>query len=209
VAWVGAGADERSARSSTVLEHGGFTLGVVGLTDHPAAFAAGPDRPGVAYADLANGRLEWVIDAIDDLSTDAVLVTPHWGPNMVTAPLPHVRAAAAAMSDAGATLIAGHSAHVFHGVEGTVLYDLGDFIDDYVVGPALRNDLTLLFIVTFAGPHPQRIEAIPLAIDACRTRLADRSEARWIADRFRRACAELGTPVAEEDGRLLIDLSEA
>jgi poly-gamma-glutamate synthesis protein (capsule biosynthesis protein) len=208
VAYVGAGRDERAARSSTVLEHDGFTLGVVGLTDHPAAFNAGPDRPGVAYADLANGRFDWVTDAISDLATEAVLVTPHWGPNMVPKPVPHVRAAAAALQDAGATLIAGHSAHVFHGAEGTVIYDLGDFIDDYAVNRGMRNDLTLLFLVTFVGSRPHRVEAIPLTIDYCHTRLAGRREARWIADRFRRASAELNTTVVEEDGRLVVDLSE-
>jgi poly-gamma-glutamate capsule biosynthesis protein CapA/YwtB (metallophosphatase superfamily) len=36
---------------------------------------------------------------------------------------------------AGATLVAGHSAHVFHGVRDHVLYDLGDFVDDYAIDP--------------------------------------------------------------------------
>ena len=36
----------------------------------------------------------------------------------------------------------------------------------------LRNDLGLLCIVTFAECQPVRVEAIPLAIDNCRTRLA-------------------------------------
>lgn len=208
VAWVGAGRDERSARSTAVLKHDGFTLGVVGLTDHPAAFSAGPDRAGVAYADLRRGRVEWVIEAIGGLTADAVLVTPHWGPNMVPGPVPHVLAAAETLRDAGATLIAGHSAHVFHGVEGTVIYDLGDFIDDYAVQPELRNDLGLLFLVTFVGPRPQRIEAIPLAIDDCHTRLANRSEAEWISGRFRRASADLGTAVVEEHGRLVVELPD-
>ena len=48
------------------------------------------------------------------------------------------------MRAAGATLVAGHSAHVFHGVADRVIYDLGDFIDDYATDPALRNDLGLL-----------------------------------------------------------------
>ena len=52
-------------------------------------------------------------------------------PNMVGEPVRHVRAAASAFRFAGATLVAGHSAHVFHGVSNRVAYDLGDFIDDY------------------------------------------------------------------------------
>lgn len=57
------------------------------------------------------------------------------------------------------------------GVEDHILYDLGDFIDDYAVDPVLRNDLGLLFIVTLA-PRPVRLDAIPLALDFSHTRLA-------------------------------------
>jgi poly-gamma-glutamate synthesis protein (capsule biosynthesis protein) len=34
-------------------------VGVVGLTDHPHDFAAGPDRAGVAFADLRHGPPRW------------------------------------------------------------------------------------------------------------------------------------------------------
>ncbi|MDH5520680.1 MAG: CapA family protein, partial [Acidimicrobiia bacterium] len=149
-------------------------------------------------------KMQWLLNTIGDLATDAVLVTPHWGPNMVGEPVPHVRATAQALRAAGVSLIAGHSAHVFHGVADRVLYDLGDFLDDYAVGPGLRNDLGLLFLVTFTGGVPERIEAIPVAIDRCHTRLARPDEARWITARFRQACSDLGTSVIEERGRLVI-----
>lgn len=206
IAWVGAGADAASARAPVVLEHAGGSLGVIAVTDHPAEFAAGDDRPGVAYADLRHGCPEWLLGTIRGLDSDVVLVTPHWGPNLVAEPVGHVRAAAAAFRGAGATLVAGHSAHVFHGVADHVLYDLGDFIDDYVVHPALRNDLGLLFLVTFDDHgRPTRLEAVPLALDHCRTRCADRDEAVWISSRFRSACADLGTEVRESHGRLVAE----
>jgi poly-gamma-glutamate synthesis protein (capsule biosynthesis protein) len=207
IAWVGAGHDESAARAPAVLGRGGARVGVVGVTDHPRAFAAGPDRPGVAHADLRHGTPRWLLDSIAglDTDTDIVLVTPHWGPNMVPEPVPHVLRAAAALVAAGATLVAGHSAHVFHGVSANVLYDLGDFIDDYATDATLRNDLGLLFIVTFEQRRPVRLEAVPLALDHCHTRLADAGEAAWIARRFRRACAELGTEVAERNGRLIVE----
>jgi poly-gamma-glutamate synthesis protein (capsule biosynthesis protein) len=59
-----------------------------------------------------------------------VLFSPHWGPNLTSRPITPVRAAAAALAPQ-VTLIAGHSAHVFHGVGGNVLFDLGDFVNDY------------------------------------------------------------------------------
>ncbi len=210
IATVGAGRDETTAWMPAILDASGVRVGVVGVTDHPTDYAAGPDRPGVAYADLRHGGPpDWLLETIASLGADVVVVTPHWGPNMVDQPLPYVRDAAAALRSAGATLVAGHSAHVFHGVAGTVLYDLGDFIDDYATDPLLRNDLGLLFMVTIDDGIPTRLEAVPLALDYCFTRLADADEARWITARFRRACAALGTDVTDHEGRLVIEWERA
>jgi hypothetical protein len=99
-------------------------------------------------------------------------------------------------------LVAGHSAHLVHGVAGRVLYDLGDFVDDYATARRLRNDLGLLFIVEIDADGPRTLEAVPLKLDFCHTRLARSEDAAWISGRFTRACAELGTEVSEHDGRL-------
>lgn len=206
IACVGAGIDEAAARTPTVVERGGCRVGLVGVTDHPSDYAAAAGQPGVAFADLRRDVPRWLLDTIATLDTDIVVVSPHWGPNMVAEPVGHVRQAAAALRAAGATLVAGHSAHVFHGIADRVLYDLGDFIDDYATHPELRNDLGLLFMVTFEQTMPVRVEAVPLALDYCHTRLADAGEAAWITRRFRRACAAFGTDVAEHHGRLVVDL---
>jgi poly-gamma-glutamate synthesis protein (capsule biosynthesis protein) len=204
IRYVGAGADVEHARAPVVLDAEGFRLAVIGVTDHPAGYAAGRGRPGVAFADLENeGVPAWLADSIAGAGADAdaVLVTPHWGPNMTEEPLPYVRTAARALVEAGADLVAGHSAHVFHGVGPRVLYDLGDFLDDYRVDRRLRNDLGLLFLVDLAR---NRLEAIPLELQFAHTRLARGDEAAWGRQRFRAACAALGTEVAEEDGRLVV-----
>jgi hypothetical protein len=135
---------------------------------------------------------------------DLVLVTPHWGPNMTRAPRRRVRRAADVLVGAGATLVAGHSAHVAHGVAGRVLYDLGDFLDDYAVDPRLRNDLGLLFLVVLDRVGPVRLEAVPLKLGFCHTGLADGADAAWMRRRFRAACAALGTDVVEAGGRLVV-----
>jgi poly-gamma-glutamate capsule biosynthesis protein CapA/YwtB (metallophosphatase superfamily) len=205
VAVTGAGADETAARTPVVLEASGSRVAVVGVTDHPPEYAAKPGSPGVAYADLRHGTPAWLLHAIGGVDADIVVVTPHWGPNMTAEPVRHVRQAAAELVAAGATLVAGHSAHVVHGVGGPVLFDLGDFIDDYATDPVLRNDLGLLFLVTFDGGAPTRLEAVPIALDYCRTRLAAGSETAWIGERFRRACAAFGAAVDERGGRLVID----
>jgi poly-gamma-glutamate capsule biosynthesis protein CapA/YwtB (metallophosphatase superfamily) len=204
IAAVGAGQDVEQARAPAILESGSFRLGVLGVCDHPADFAAGPAKPGVAYADLNETVPDWLSAAIGSIDADAVLVTPHWGPNMAPAPVPHVLRAAPALVEAGATLVAGHSAHVFQGVQGRVLFDLGDLIDDYAIDPVLRNDLGLLWVVTLDSKGPVRLEAVPLFLDFCHTRLADGDDATWIRKRFREACAAMGTDSTEEEGRLVL-----
>jgi poly-gamma-glutamate capsule biosynthesis protein CapA/YwtB (metallophosphatase superfamily) len=209
IASVGAGADVEQAHASyPVVGRNGFRLSVIGVTDHPEDFAAGPQRPGVAFARLGRGVPDWLRDAVAGAATDAdaVLVTPHWGPNMETRPLRPNCVAAATLVEAGATLVAGHSAHLFQAVDGPVLYDLGDFIDDYATDPALRNDLGLLYLVRLDELGAARVEAVPLKLDYCHTRLAEGADAAWIRRRLRRACAHFGTPVEEENGRLVLDL---
>src|SRR5438105_6720320 len=204
IACVGAGKDVDEARAASVLQAKGLRLGVLGVTDHPGDFAATHDRPGVAFADLRRGAPEWLLHAIAAVEADVILVTPHWGPNMASDPVAHVRQAGPRLIQAGATVVAGHSAHVFQGVEGHVLYDLGDFIDDYVVDPVLRNDLGLVFLLTLDSQGPLRLEAVPIALEFCHTRLADPVEAEWIRRRFRQACSALATEVHEQEERLLI-----
>jgi poly-gamma-glutamate capsule biosynthesis protein CapA/YwtB (metallophosphatase superfamily) len=207
IAAVGAGTDLERARRPATLAAGGLRVAVLGVTDHPADFAAGPDRPGVAFADLAREVPDWLPRAVGDAraDADAALVTPHWGPNMTTGPVRHVRRAAAALVEAGATLVAGHSAHVPHGVAGRVLFDLGDFLDDYRVDPRLRNDLGLLFLVTLDADGPVRLEAFPLKLEFCHTRLAAGRDAAWMRRRFRAACETLGTTVEETADRLVVN----
>jgi len=204
IAWAGAGGDVDRARAPAVLRAGAFRLGVLSLCDHPEDFAAGPRRPGVAFADLRRGVPGWVPAAVRSVDADAVLVTPHWGPNMVRSPVPHIRRAARALVGAGAALVAGHSAHVFHGVQGRVLFDLGGFIDDYAVDPVLRNDLGLLWLVTLDERGPLALEAVPLSLDFCRTRLADGADATLVQQRLTDACRAMGTEAIAEGRRLKV-----
>jgi hypothetical protein len=67
-----------------------------------------------------------------------------------------------------------------------------------------------VFAVLEGGGHyigPVRLEAVPLALDYCRTRLADTDEAAWVLSRFAERCALFGTEVAVEGGRAVIGLS--
>jgi poly-gamma-glutamate capsule biosynthesis protein CapA/YwtB (metallophosphatase superfamily) len=208
---VGAGRNRSEARRPIELEAGGVRIGVVAVTDHPAEFAAAPDGPGVAYAPLrTTGVPDWLAEAVVAMGdrVDVRLVTPHWGPNMTPEPVSHVRSAARTLRELGTELIAGHSAHVFHGAQlsrtsrQAVLYDLGDFIDDYAVDPLRRNDLGLLWRVTLEPDGPVSIDAWPLSLRFARTELAADQDRDEIVGRLTMACEAMGTRVDDMGDRL-------
>jgi poly-gamma-glutamate capsule biosynthesis protein CapA/YwtB (metallophosphatase superfamily) len=203
---VGAGPNQTLARAPRIISCGDTRLKVVALADHPAEYAAGPHRAGIAFANLGRGVPHWAREAIrPGPECDAVLLTPHWGPNMAAQPGKRIRQAAEKLLAAGATLIAGHSAHVFQGVAPRILFDLGDFLDDYAADPQLRNDLGLLWLIDLDPTGPGRIRALPLALEYSFTRQASRSQTNWIARRLQELCAPFGTTI-ERAGDGLIEL---
>lgn len=206
IRWTGAGPDHAAARAPARLAFGRQAVTIVAFADHPEDFAATDDRPGIAYAGPDGDRLpDWLVETMSRPDGGWVIVSPHWGPNMTPRPLPRVRRMAQALLDAGADLVAGHSAHVFHGVTKRILYDLGDFIDDYAVDPELRNDLGILFLVHMEAAGPAKIEGVPLKLEYCYTRLAEGDDFEWVQRRLLHACRELGTEVRAEGDRLIIE----
>jgi poly-gamma-glutamate synthesis protein (capsule biosynthesis protein) len=207
VAFVGAGGDEAEARAPASLEANGMRVRIVAVSDHPASYAATPDRPGIAFADLADaGVPSWLLDpCAPGACADVTIVLPHWGPNMRMSPVPHVRRAAAALEQAGATLIAGHSAHVPQGPSGRTLFDLGDFIDDYAVDEALRNDLGVLWLVTLDRDGPRRVEGAPLRLDFAHTRRTGPKDTRLLHSLLEQRCAAVGSSVRWEGDRFVFE----
>jgi poly-gamma-glutamate synthesis protein (capsule biosynthesis protein) len=210
IATAGAGLDEESARAGAELSLAGQRLRVVAASDHPRSYAAGRARAGVAFADLRHGGVPpWLREAARPRGDELVLVSIHWGPNMTAAPVAHVRSAAAGLQSAGATLVAGHSAHVPQGVRGRVLFDLGDFLDDYAVDPSLRNDLSLLWLVTLDAAGPRRVEGVPLRLEYAYTRIADAAETRELGRLLAQRCGAVGSTAELVDGRFVFDRQEA
>ena len=198
IAATGAGPDLERARRPAVIDAGGIRLGLACVSDHPREYAATPETRGIAHAELRDGAPRWLLDRVAELAAacDLVIAFPHWGPNMNPSPAPWQLRAASELQAAGADLIAGHSAHVFHGVawgdRGPVLTDLGDALDDYRVDDVLRNDLGVLAIWR-PDAGEDELELVGLKLDFCRTGLATGSDADWIATRLARSCEPLGT----------------
>jgi poly-gamma-glutamate synthesis protein (capsule biosynthesis protein) len=203
IAAPGAGRSTADARRGAVVEASGMAFGVVAVSDHPGSFAANADSPGIAYADLRAGLPHWLTEELARLrrTSDRVIAFLHWGPNMTTAPAGWQRRRAAELVEAGADLVAGHSAHCFHGAGFAggrpLLYDLGDALDDYRVDPELRNDIGMLAVWRPDGEPV--LELVGLRLHYARTALATGSDAEWFAARLTRACEELGTPVERLD----------
>ena len=207
---VGAGPDSDRARRGAVIAAGELRIGLLAVTDHPMEYSAGPRSPGVAWADLRAGLPDWIGGELRRLRNEAdfVVAFPHWGPNMTTGPARWQRRRAHELVRAGADLVAGHSAHVFHGIERIagrhVLYDLGDALDDYAVDAELRNDLGILAL-WHPGAKTPELELVALRLGFCETALARGPDADWIAARLARACTELGTrPERVSEERLVV-----
>ena len=201
---VGAGADRDSARVPARVSTSNGDVAVIAVTDHPEDFAAGETEPGVAYGALEEGVPDWLLDSVRGAEADVIVVAPHWGPNMVAEPVHHVKRAAAALRQSGATLVAGHSAHVVQGAHDRVLFDLGDFVDDYAVDPTMRNDLGMFFLVTIESGRPTLLEAVPLKLEYCFTRLAEGIDADEICGRFLKSSLAMGSDAWESDGRIFV-----
>jgi poly-gamma-glutamate synthesis protein (capsule biosynthesis protein) len=119
---------------------------------------------------------------------------------------------ARAVVEAGVDVFWGHSAHVVQGVEiwrgKPILYDCGDFVDDYAVDPELRNDLGALFRLRIREPAVESLDIVPVKIDDMQVNRAGGGERSWFVSRFRRLCREMGTEVTERDGDIEIGLTE-
>lgn len=104
---------------------------------------------------------------------------------------------ARALIDVGADLVFGHSGHVVRGIEiyrgRPILYCAGDFIDDYAVDPAERNDYSYLVSLEMAGCSLQSLRLYPTIIQDMQANLARGKEAEEIAAQVQHRCSRLGT----------------
>jgi poly-gamma-glutamate synthesis protein (capsule biosynthesis protein) len=144
---------------------------------------------------------------------DMVIFSMHWGPNMRARPTSAFRDFARRVIAAGADVFWGHSAHVVQGIEvwhgKPILYDTGDFVDDYAVDPELRNDLSGLFLLRLQPPAIARIDIVPVAIGRCQVNQARGAERDWFVERFTALCAERGTAVLAAGEALTVPVGAA
>ena len=214
VRYAGAGRDLEEAARPALLEAPPTRVALVAFTDNEPPFAAGPAKPGTNYLPVSMEpevlrRVEGAVGAAREAGAEIVVFSNHWGPNMVERPREAFRRFARAVVDRGADVYYGHSAHVFQGVEiyrgKPILYDTGDFIDDYAVNPRLRNDRSFLFLVSLDGGQLRRLELYPVTLPYARVELARDTDREAILDRMVALSAEMGTTFARREGRLVFE----
>lgn len=204
IAHAGAGHSLDEAAAPAVFDAGGLRIGLISLTDNEPPFGATDERPGTNYIEItteaaALGRVEDAIRRARTEGAEFIVLSPHWGPNMVVKPPQEFRDFAHAAIDMGVDLIHGHSAHIFQGVEvyndRLIMYDTGDFLDDYAVDPALRNDWSFIFLVEIEDARVRRLRLIPALLTYARVDLAPAPIAKRIVERMQQLCAEFDTPL--------------
>lgn len=182
----------------------GLPVTLVAWTDNEPGWEAGPRTPGVFYVPVtAQGddpREETLrsIVARTARAGQMVIVSAHWGPNWGRDPLPEHVQAARRLIDAGAAVVFGHSPHVFRGVElyrgRPIFYGCGDFIDDYLVDEAERNDLSAVSMLEYQGGRLHRLRVYPTVIRRFQARLAGGDDRRLLLDRVAALSRARGTP---------------
>lgn len=211
IACAGAGRNIEGAMRPAILERNGTRVAIISLTDNEPGWEAAEDKAGVNYVplNLEGKYLERVEKSIKDArgKADYVIVSCHAGPHMRAAPSQEFKGFARKLIDSGADLYWGHSNHVFQGIEiyngKPILYDTGDFIDDYAIDPVQRNDLSFLFLIALAKARIEKIELVPVAISNMQANLAVQ-EREMILEKMQKLCKDMGTQTDRVNGRMAV-----
>ncbi|MGH7630105.1 MAG: CapA family protein [Gemmatimonadales bacterium] len=204
IAHAGAGPTAAAACAPARLIAKGCAVSVVAFADHPEEWAAWDTTPGLNYApvSLSPADLEYVESVLTDArkQADLLICSYHWGPNMCPRPAVEFREFAHRLIGAGVDVFWGHSAHVVQAIEVVdgrlILYDTGDFLDDYATDPRLRNDLSALFLLRLGPAGGGRLDLVPVHIASGQVRLAQGADHDWIVRRIVELSAEFGTELA-------------
>lgn len=217
IRYAGAGINAEEAAKPALLEVQGASASRVALlsyTDNEPAFAADAGHPGTNYLEvsLQPETLTRIANSIAQAraqGADIVVFSNHWGPNFIERPAQEFRRFARRVIELGADVYYGHSAHICQGIEiyrgKPILYDTGNFIDDYAAHPLLRNDRSCLFKVMFAQGRLARIELLPVSLDVGYVALARGKEFEAICARMEMLCGEFGTRLLRGNNRLVYE----
>lgn len=201
ISYSGAGRDLSQAMTAAILHSGNVKVGVTAVTDNQPEWEASAHTAGTNYMPLSleNNYAERLQEGISSAreKSDIVIVSSHVGPHFRETPSAEYTDFAHRVIDLGADVYWGHSNHMPQGIEiyngRPIIYDCGDFIDDYAVDPYHRNDLSFLFRLDLEGETITNIELMPTMIHDFQVSTAPSWEAELIMRRMVDRCGRLGT----------------
>lgn len=211
IAGAGAGLDLQDAWTPTIFQAGSLKVGLIGITDNMPEYAARSGKPGTAYLPINTepptlALVARQIEELRKLHAETIVLSIHWGPNLRTWPPARFRAFARAAIDLGIDIVHGHSAHLVQGIEihngGLILYDTGDFLDDYWVFPGFRTDQSFAFFVDYSNGRPEQLVMVPVCFHRGSLKRARGTEFIQISQRMRRRSLRLGTVLEQGPDRL-------
>ncbi|HSF51745.1 MAG TPA: CapA family protein [Nitrososphaeraceae archaeon] len=216
-------------------------IAVISLTDNEPEWEAKGDSAGINYIPISLDPEEYyhrLKNCIEEArkQSDLLIVSSHVGPHFRETPSREYVNFAHKIIDFGADIYWGHSNHMPQGIEiykpddnrnnKIIIYDAGDFIDDYAIDSYYRNDLSFIFILHFNLDKNYKfsnssdkgnillqngiIELIPTKISNLNVNRisADDNDADLIIKRMVKRCSNLGTKcfIDQKKKRILIFL---
>jgi poly-gamma-glutamate synthesis protein (capsule biosynthesis protein) len=166
---TGAGMDLDDARAPAIVKIKGRTVAFLSYSlTFPLEFYASARRPGTApgYADFVRTDIEKVRPA-----ADLVVVSFHWGAELMTAAKDYQIELGRRAIDWGADLVLGHHPHVLQELEvyrgRLIAYSLGNFVFG---SESNRTNTSMILLLTFQGNCLSRVEAVPLDVNNYRVK---------------------------------------
>lgn len=164
ILYAGAGMNLEDARAPALLKVGDLTLAFLSYSlTFPLEFYAAPGRPGTAP-----GYREYVKRDIQKIrpQADLVVVSFHWGAELMTTAKDYQRELGRLSIDWGADLVLGHHPHVLQELElyrgHLIAYSLGNFVFG---SESEKTNTSMILLCTFKGKSLMRIEAVPLDVN--------------------------------------------
>lgn len=207
---AGAGMNLDDARAPAFLKVGDLTLAFLSYSlTFPIEFYASAGRPGTApgYKDFVKRDIEKVRP-----KADLVVVSFHWGAELMTTAKDYQRELGRRSIDWGADLVLGHHPHILQELElyrgRLIAYSLGNFVFG---SESDKTNTSIILLCTFKGKSLVRIEAVPLDVNnyrvAYQPKVLAGTKAESVLAAINAASEQFKTVLTITNDRGIIDLT--
>ncbi len=173
ILYTGAGMNLDDARSPAIVKIKGKTLAFLSYSlTFPLEFYASAGRAGTApgYAEFVKADIEKVRP-----SADLVIVSFHWGAELMTNAKDYQIELGHQAIDWGADLVLGHHPHVLQEIEiykgRLIAYSLGNFVFG---SESNHTNSSMILLLSFQGNTLVRVEAVPIDVNNYRVKYQPR-----------------------------------